>query len=109
MGFTLIRHRLRRRHLPPLGGRLIGAPFRYYSDVGRLPLSEPSPLAGEGGWPQARRMRGKNAEQGRPLAAPAPCAIINKSKLTQVSSRTISASAAANFAWLSRVRCMKSM
>ena len=24
-GFTLIRHRLRRRHLPPLGGRLIGA------------------------------------------------------------------------------------
>ena len=25
VGFTLIRHRLRRCHLPPLGGRLIGA------------------------------------------------------------------------------------
>ena len=47
--FPLIRHRLRRRHLPPPGGKAYRCAYRYYCAVMQVPVSEAFPLTGEGG------------------------------------------------------------
>ena len=46
LGFTLIRHRLRRRHLPPLGGRLIGAPIETTVQLSKCQCSRLPPHGG---------------------------------------------------------------